>query len=148
MSKEERLAKDITHALGGSQNISNKVHNDAKVNYDELKSINGVLGVVEDERIQVVVGPGIVNKVAKLMADQSGATLAEETTENQSYKSQAEKRAYEHKKQFQSQRKQSKWNKVLKSIANIFIPLIPAFIGAGLIGGIAAILSNLLTAGS
>ena len=75
MSKEERLAKDITHALGGSQNISNiihcmtrvriKVHNDAKVNYDELKSINGVLGVVEDERIQVVVGPGIVNKVAK-----------------------------------------------------------------------------------
>lgn len=42
-------------------------------------------------------------------------------------------------KQFQSQRKQSKWNKVLKSIANIFIPLIPAFIGAGLIGGIAAI---------
>ena len=39
----------------------------------------------------------IVNKVAKHMADQSGATLAEETTENQSYKSQAEKRAYEHK---------------------------------------------------
>lgn len=37
---------------------------------------------------------------------------------------------------------------MLKSIANIFIPLIPAFIGAGLIGGIAAILSNLLTAGS
>ncbi|MXV13632.1 permease, partial [Xanthomonas sp. LMG 8992] len=158
MSKEERLAKDITHALGGSQNISNiihcmtrvriKVHNYAKVNYDELKSINGVLGVVEDERIQVVVGPGIVNKVAKHMADQSGATLAEETTENQSYKSQAEKRAYEHKQQFQSQRKQSKWNKVLKSIANIFIPLIPAFIGAGLIGGIAAILSTLLTAGS
>ena len=30
-------------------------------------------------------------------------------------------------------------NTILKSIANIFIPLIPAFIGAGLIGGIAAI---------
>ena len=81
------------------------------------------------------------------MADQSGATLAEETTENQSYKSQAEKRAYEHKT-IPKSTKQSKWNKVLKSIANIFIPLIPAFIGAGLIGGIAAILSNLLTAGS
>ena len=26
MSKEERLAKDITHALGGSQNISNIIH--------------------------------------------------------------------------------------------------------------------------
>lgn len=28
-----------------------KVYNDVKVNYDELKLINGVLGVVEDERI-------------------------------------------------------------------------------------------------
>ena len=28
-------------------------------------------------------------------------------------------------------------NTILKSIANIFIPLIPAFIGVGLIGGIA-----------
>ena len=53
------------------------------------------------------------------MADQSGATLAEETTENQSYKSQAEN-VRMNIKQFQSQRKQSKWNKVLKSIVNIF----------------------------
>ena len=30
-------------------------------------------------------------------------------------------------------------NTILKSIANIFIPLIPAFIGVGLIGGIACI---------
>ncbi|MEJ8541791.1 permease, partial [Staphylococcus capitis] len=35
---------------------------------------------------------------------------------------------------------------ILKSISNIFIPLIPAFIGAGLIGGIAAVLNNMLTA--
>ena len=34
----------------------------------------------------------------------------------------------------------------LKTIANIFIPLIPAFIGAGLIG-IAAVLNNLMQAG-
>ena len=39
-------------------------------------------------------------------------------------------------------------NTILKSIANIFIPLIPAFIGAGLIGGIAAVLNNFITAGT
>ena len=36
-------------------------------------------------------------------------------------------------------------NTILKSIANIFIPLIPAFIGVGLIGGIAVVLNNFIT---
>ena len=80
MSKEERLAKDITHAVGGINNIDDiihcmtririKIHDYDQVNYDELKGIDGVLGVVEDERLQVVVGPGIVNKVANYMADE------------------------------------------------------------------------------
>ena len=144
MNKEERLAKDMTNAVGGNRNIDNiihcmtrvriKIHDYDKVNYNELKSIDGVLGVVEDERLQVVVGPGIVNKVANYMSE--------------SYKAQAEEQARQNKQNFQSHRKQSKRNKVLKSIANIFIPLIPAFIGSGLIGGIAAILNNLLTAGT
>lgn len=160
MNKEERLAKDITNAVGGNRNIDNiihcmtrvriKIHDYDKVNYNELKSIDGVLGVVEDERLQVVVGPGIVNKVANYMSETSGAPLDDDTshTENKSYKAQAEEQARQNKQNFQSHRKQSKWNKVLKSIANIFIPLIPAFIGSGLIGGIAAILNNLLTAGT
>ena len=160
MNKDERLAKDITNAVGGNHNIDNiihcmtrvriKIHDYDKVNYNELKSIDGVLGVVEDERLQVVVGPGIVNKVANYMSETSGAPLDDDTshTENKSYKAQAEEQARQNKQNFQSHRKQSKWNKVLNSIANIFIPLIPAFIGAGLIGGIAAILNNLLTAGT
>lgn len=49
------------------------------------------------KEFKLLLDRGLLIKVAKLMADQSGATLAEETTENQSYKSQAEKRAYEHK---------------------------------------------------
>ena len=47
--------------------------------------------------------------------------------------------AQQNKREFQQKRKQSKMNTILKSIANIFIPLIPAFIGAGLIGGIGCI---------
>lgn len=47
MSKEERLAKDITHAVGGINNIDDiihcmtririKIHDYDQVNYDELK---------------------------------------------------------------------------------------------------------------
>lgn len=52
MNKEERLAKDITNAVGGNHNIDNiihcmtrvriKIHDYDKVNYNELKSIDGV----------------------------------------------------------------------------------------------------------
>ena len=37
----------------------------SKVNLVGLKAIDGVMGIVEDETLQVVVGPGTVNKVAK-----------------------------------------------------------------------------------
>lgn len=46
-----------------------------------------------------------------------------------------------------AKQKKSKFCTVLKTIANIFVPLIPAFVGAGLIGGIASVLTNLQTAG-
>ena len=39
------------------------------------------------------------------------------------------------------------FKRALKSIANIFVPLIPAFVGAGIVGGIASVLSNLIVAG-
>ena len=36
---------------------------------------------------------------------------------------------------------------MLKAISSIFVPMIPAFVGAGIIGGIAAVMSNLVVAG-
>ena len=40
------------------------LHDESKVNMDLLKKVEGVMGVIEDETLQVVVGPGTVNKVA------------------------------------------------------------------------------------
>ena len=81
MSKEQKLADQIISAVGGIDNIDNiincmtrvriKVNDENAVDYDTLKSIEGVLGVVNDDRVQVVVGPGTVNKVANHMAEQS-----------------------------------------------------------------------------
>lgn len=157
MNKEEKLAENIVDAVGGIDNIHNVIHcmtrvrlkviDDNQVNYDELKSIPGVLGVVQDERLQVVVGPGIVNKVAQHITSLNGVEMGEDFIHSGDNKTKAKETAERNKAQFQNNKKQSKWNKVLKSIANIFIPLIPAFIGAGLIGGIAAVLSNFIQAG-
>ena len=48
-----------------------------KVDIEGLKKIDGVMGVVEDDTLQVVVGPGTVNKVAQEMVDQAGVKLGE-----------------------------------------------------------------------
>lgn len=130
-----------------------KVLDENKVDDQELRHIDGVMGVIHDERIQVVVGPGTVNKVANHMAELSGVKLGDpiphhhNDSEKMDYKSYAADKAKANKEAHKAKQKNGKLNKVLKSIANIFIPLIPAFIGAGLIGGIAAVLSNLMVAG-
>ncbi|HDY6573091.1 TPA: PTS transporter subunit EIIC [Staphylococcus aureus] len=163
MTKEQQLAERIIAAVGGMDNIDSvmncmtrvriKVLDENKVDDQELRHIDGVMGVIHDERIQVVVGPGTVNKVANHMAELSGVKLGgpiphhHNDSEKMDYKSYAADKAKANKEAHKAKQKNGKSNKVLKSIANIFIPLIPAFIGAGLIGGIAAVLSNLMVAG-
>ncbi|HDG5453541.1 TPA: PTS transporter subunit EIIC [Staphylococcus aureus] len=163
MTKEQQLAERIIAAVGGMDNIDSvmncmtrvriKVLDENKVDDQELRHIDGVMGVIHDERIQVVVGPGTVNKVANHMAELSGVKLGDpiphhhNDSEKMDYKSYAADKAKANKEAHKAKQKNGKLNKVLKSIANIFIPLIPAFIGAGLIGGIVAVLSNLMVAG-
>ncbi|EOD7868401.1 PTS transporter subunit EIIC [Staphylococcus aureus] len=163
MTKEQQLAERIIAAVGGMDNIDSvmncmtrvriKVLDENKVDDQELRHIDGVMGVIHDERIQVVVGPGTVNKVANHMAELSGVKLGDpiphnhNDSEKMDYKSYAADKAKANKEAHKAKQKNGKLNKVLKSIANIFIPLIPAFIGAGLVGGIAAVLSNLMVAG-
>ncbi|HHO1728232.1 PTS transporter subunit EIIC [Staphylococcus aureus] len=163
MTKEQQLAERIIAAVGGMDNIDSvmncmtrvriKVLDENKVDDQELRHIDGVMGVIHDERIQVVVGPGTVNKVVNHMAELSGVKLGDpiphhhNDSEKMDYKSYAADKAKANKEAHKAKQKNGKLNKVLKSIANIFIPLIPAFIGAGLIGGIAAVLSNLMVAG-
>lgn len=167
--KEERLAREIYSAVGGPQNVQKLIHCMTRVrmtirDYDKvdmakLKAIDGVLGVVQEDTLQVVVGPGLVNKVAQVMIDQVGVKLGqdfpddleskseEHLSDHQKAKAEVTEKAAEFKAEQKKKIKQSKTKAVLKSISNIFVPLIPVFVGAGLIGGIAAVLSNMMVAG-
>lgn len=88
MTKEQQLAERIIAAVGGMDNIDSvmncmtrvriKVLDENKVDDQELRHIDGVMGVIHDERIQVVVGPGTVNKVANHMAELSGVKLGDQ----------------------------------------------------------------------
>ncbi|MGT2596450.1 PTS glucose/sucrose transporter subunit IIB [Staphylococcus aureus] len=71
MTKEQQLAERIIAAVGGMDNIDSVMNcmtrvridlDENKVDDQRLRHIDGVMGVIHDERIQVVVGPGTVNK--------------------------------------------------------------------------------------
>ncbi len=161
-TKEERLAREIYAHVGGTDNVLKVVHcmtrvrmgikDENKVDLAGLKKVDGVMGVVEDETLQIVIGPGTVNKVAQKMVDTVGVKLGDDfpsaspTAEKISGKEAVERKAAATKADVKK-KNQKPWSKALKSISNIFVPLIPAFVGAGLIGGVASILTNMLTAG-
>lgn len=157
MSKERDIAKDILKAVGGRDNLDKVIHcmtrvrmevvDYSKVDVEGLKNIKGVMGVVEDDMLQAVIGPGTVNKVANEMSDIIGVPLGEDIKHHASNKEKVEKEA-DLFKQNLNKKNQTPFKKVLRSIANIFVPLIPAFVGAGLIGGISAVISNMLAAGT
>ncbi|OBS61864.1 PTS beta-glucoside transporter subunit EIIBCA [Enterococcus mundtii] len=168
MAKNEltltELAKQIYAGAGGMGNVDSVVHcmtrvrmkviDESLVDVAKLKAIPGVLGVVEDEQLQVIIGPGKVNKVAQEMVDQAGVKLGEKipgnpnVTTGLSGKDKVNERAQEMKNAQKSKQKPSKIKSILKDISNIFVPMIPAFVGTGIVAGIAAVLTNLVTAGT
>ncbi|WP_211746041.1 PTS transporter subunit EIIC [Paenibacillus sp. Marseille-Q4541] len=155
MDKHKVMAEKILTALGGSSNIGNftncmtrlrvNVVNPDLINEAELKSIDGVLGAVNDETYQVILGPGVVNKVA----DQFGTVLEEKKSTGASEANQNvnETPGQDIKKELKK-KNNTPFKNFLRKIGNIFIPLIPALVGAGLINGIAGLMSNFITAGN
>lgn len=147
------LAKLLIEDFGGSGNLREvincmtrvrvKVNNPDLIDYEKIKSREGVLGLVEGEQVQVILGPGKSEKVARAMASLSDSHFSEETD-----KEKLQRQTQENKESYKAKQKQSGFKKFTSSIASVFVPLIPAFVGAGLIGGVASVLQNMVTAGS
>lgn len=105
----------------------------AKVNIQALKGIEGVLGVVEDDTLQVIVGPGKSSKVATVINEllASGPQTAPLSDVEQKAALAREK-----------SRKPTRTKAVLKHIANIFVPILPPLIAAGILMGLNNVLVN------
>ena len=158
--KYSTLGREIYANIGGPNNVESmyhcmtrlriKIRDNSKVDIAGLKNIDGVLGVVDADTLEIVLGSGVNAKVAQDMVSQVGVKENEEfptnvTNDYQSEKSEVQAKAAEVHAQHKAQQKQTWWRKALGHISAIFIPLIPAFIGAGLISGVAGILKNMLT---
>ena len=140
----KRIAKEIYDILGGKENIiSNavcmtrlrvKVRGDADV--EKLKKVDGVLNVVEAETLQIVLGPGKVNSVGDEFSKLTGMPLG--FSDNN-----VEDVAKENKKA-NKQKHNGPVQRFLQKIANIFVPLLPGIIAAGLVMGLTNVV-NVMT---
>ncbi|WP_338969426.1 PTS transporter subunit EIIC [Spiroplasma endosymbiont of Labia minor] len=148
MSKQHDVAIAIRDVIGEQNIISytncmTRLRIKAKPNFDtaELKKIPGVLGLVSvDDEFQIVLGPGFVNKVA---LEFSKIVSAEKTEFDEKKMKLGTKSLADIAKDEKSKvRGKNKFQSVLTKISKVFMPLIPAFIGAGLLSGIAGIMAS------
>ncbi|GEL08179.1 PTS transporter subunit EIIC [Salisediminibacterium halotolerans] len=143
MKKEEQITRDILENVGGKENVQSISHcmtrlrmqfdSYDKVDIEKLKQTDGVMGVVEDETLQIIIGPGTVNKVAAELCRLTGLTLGE--TKGGEHVAADTKAAVD-------QKTRTPIKNFLKRIGSIFIPLIPALVASGLINGGASFAQN------
>lgn len=135
MSKERVLAEKILALFGGKDNISAATYcmtrlrltpvDSGKVDIPGIKKIPGVMGMVEQgKQLQIILGPGIVTKVANEVTAMTGFRMGEIKDLQATFAD--------------MKKKPSKLKHFLHQLANIFVPLIPAIIASGLISGLTA----------
>ncbi|AFJ46114.1 PTS transporter subunit EIIC [Shimwellia blattae] len=142
MGKNTTLAGDILRGVGGSANIRRlencmtrvrvELADESQLDVAQLRALPGISGYVKQgEQHQFIVGPGKAAKVVDDMralvakAPPSGAVPDAEQVRT------AAKARYK-----------APLSDGLRKLANVFIPLIPAFIASGLITGIVNLLSR------
>lgn len=145
----DELIASILKAVGGQGNIAVcgncmtrlrlTLHDNAQVQYATLKGLNGVMGIVESEnQLQIVLGPGKAQTAAEklnVLLANSAVTVVNEDISLQAL-------AKSNKQQLKA-KQTSAIHQFLARFATIFTPLIPGFIAAGLLLGIATLLEQI-----
>ncbi|MEV4876012.1 PTS transporter subunit EIIC [Streptomyces cyaneofuscatus] len=151
--KNRATAAAILPLVGGAANVSSiahcmtrlrlGLHDRSLVDDEALKALPAVMGVVEDDTYQIVLGPGTVARVtpefehlveeAREAAPTAVQTVSADDLAAQGAAIKAQQKA----------KNATPFKLFLRRIANIFVPLIPALIGCGIIAGLNGLLVNL-----
>lgn len=132
----KKIAELILEYIGGSENLISVAHcatrlrlvlkDDSKIDTEKIESIDLVKGSFNNGgQFQIVLGTGIVDEVAREFIALSNLS--------ESSKEEVKKKANE---------KQNIFQRILKALADVFVPILPALVAAGLLMG----LNNVFTA--
>lgn len=135
-----KCAKEIYENLGGRDNIVQAAHcatrlrlvvaDNSRINKKALEDIEGVKGMFESNgQLQLIIGTGTVNKVYDEFLKVSGMTAATKDEVKAAAASKA-----------------PAWKRALKSIGDVFVPILPAIVASGLMMGIVEALGKAIPA--
>ncbi|MEI2626583.1 PTS transporter subunit EIIC [Erwinia aphidicola] len=138
MEKSIRLAQALLQGIGGAANIIKlencmtrvrvEVSDEGLLQLNDLRQLEGVKGYVKQgSQHQFIVGPGAAAKVVEAMRSLMSPAAIDSVRENR-----ARAKAKYH----------APLSDALRQLANVFIPLIPAFIASGLITGVINIIKR------
>lgn len=125
-----KCAAEILRELGGKENLISAAHcatrlrlviaDNSKVNKGNLENTDGVKGVFEAAgQLQIIIGTGTVNKVYDEFIALAGVSAASKDEVKQA-----------------AAAKGNIFQRVIKTLGDVFVPIIPAIVAGGLIMGI------------
>lgn len=131
MTKEQEVAQQIIQLVGGQENISAATYcmtrlrltprDKSKIDLSALKNLSGVLGIVEAPgQLQIILGPGFVSKVATQVTILTGLQMGQ----------------VKDLKTKINDKNRTPIKMFLGKLATIFVPLIPAIVGSGMVAGL------------
>lgn len=131
-----KIAQQVIEKLGGKENINALAHcatrlrivvnDESKIDKEAIENIEGVKGQFSvSGQYQIIFGSGTVNKVHTEM---SNLLNMGDMTKNEVAAASAEK--------------QNILQRLIKGLADIFIPIIPAIVAGGLLMGIYSVLTS------
>jgi len=131
VTREQELAQQIIHIVGGKENMSAATYcmtrlrliptDKSKIDVSALQKLSGVLGIVEAPgQLQIILGPGFVGKVAAEITILTGLQMGE----------------IKDRKTEINDKNRTPIKMFLGKLATVFVPLIPAIVGSGMVAGL------------
>ncbi|TQS75930.1 PTS glucose transporter subunit IIB [Ornithinibacillus gellani] len=151
-NEKEKFIDDIVELIGGKRNIQSatncmtrmriRIIDEERVDVASIKELAGVLGVVQADTLQIIVGPGKAKKSTDLLLERYH--ISAEDGPNVTNDSQAVTEDWqENKASIKQKQKKGKIKNALETIGGIFIPMIPAIIAAGIFNGFSSLIGTL-----
>lgn len=136
-----KTAAKVLSCIGGKENIVSAAHcatrlrlvivDNDKCSKEELENIDGIKGVFEASgQLQIILGTGVVDKVYEEFIDLSGTAVASK----EDVKTAAAKKG-------------NPFQRFIKILGDIFVPIIPAIVASGFLMGIMESLNFMIQAG-
>ena len=132
-----KCAEEIAANIGGGANVISAAHcatrlrlviaDNSKVNKKALENVDGVKGMFESNgQLQLIIGTGTVNKVFDEFISVTGVQAG--TKDDVKAAAAA---------------KQPIWKQMLKTIGDVFVPILPAIVASGLMMGLVEALAKI-----